>query len=476
MTCPRHCPGPSWPFENSLTRAIGAEYVPTHGGPGRAESPNASKRRGFRRLRLRQQLRNFPLSTDLMRALRLFWGSLLVNPGTRKVLGVPSRTQVVRAVGCAWVLSACASPNSPSAPGPRSPAYVAVSLAGFADGIRHFQKRRGSDYARYSPQQIVEIAENVLLYQRNNGGWPENQDLTRILSEPERTRILGDRFRTDTSFDNRNIFSQIEYLAAVHGHTDSARYREAYLRGLEFVGSTQYESCGGWPHTLPGRERYHSLITIADEVTPGVLTMLRKVAHRHPPFEHVDEATVVRASRAVERGDRCLLRLQVVQRDALTGWAGQYDPTTLFPAPGRSFELPAIVSQETVGVVRYLMGIRNPSSQVVASIEAAVAWLDRSKLSGLRLETFPAEPVKYKYHTSDTDHRLVEDATGPPLWARFYDLVDNSVILANRDGKRVAKYDQVLRERRTGYAWYGTWPASLLSRDYPAWRLRLARP
>ena len=46
------------------------------------------------------------------------------------------------------------------------------------------------------------------------------------------------------------------------------------------------------------------------------------------------------------------------------------------------------------------------------------------------------------------------------------------VVLADRDGRRLARYQDVSRERRTGYAWYGDWPRTLLDRDYPAWRAR----
>ena len=28
-------------------------------------------------------------------------------------------------------------------------------------------------------------------------------------------------------------------------------------------------------------------------------------------------------------------------------------------------------------------------------------------------------------------------------------------------------------ERRTGYAWYGSWPEGLLGKDYPGWKQRL---
>ena len=30
--------------------------------------------------------------------------------------------------------------------------------------------------------------------------------------------------------------------------------------------------------------------------------------------------------------------------------------------------------------------------------------------------------------------------------------------------------EEIGYERRNGYAWYGTWPAALLEKDYPAWR------
>ena len=47
--------------------------------------------------------------------------------------------------------------------------------------------------------------------------------------------------------------------------------------------------------------------------------------------------------------------------------------------------------------------------------------------------------------------------------------------MANRDGTKVYALNQVQRERRTGYAWYGDWPAVLLSEEYPCWRKRVGR-
>ena len=87
---------------------------------------------------------------------------------------------------------------------------------------------------------------------------------------------------------------------------------------------------------------------------------------------------------------------------------------------------------------------------------------------------FEAPAEQFQYHSTTKDRRLVADPTASGLWARFYDLKDNSVVLATRDSRRVARYEDIPRERRTGYDWYGNWPRKLLDRDYPKWQKRLA--
>lgn len=352
----------------------------------------------------------------------------------------------------------------------------APSLEIFDDAVKHWQDRHGADYARYRPDQVKEIADNLLLYQRLHGGWIENRDPARILSEDEKRSLRDEKNAPTASFDNRNIYSQIEYLSAAYVLTRDQRYRQAAERGVEFTLSQQHRACGGWPHTVPPTQPFHSHITIADDVTSGVLRILRGISEGVKPYVYIDRALRERATQALRRGDVCVLRLQIKQHGRLTGWAGQYDPDTLQPSQGRSFELPALAMQESVEMVRYLMSIARPSKEQMRAIEGAVEWMRRSQLDGVRLERVALErSVKYTYHTATFDRRLVEDQNAPPLWARFYDLRDNSVVLANRDGVRVARYTDVHPERRSGYAWYGDWPTRLLSEEYPAWRERLGR-
>lgn len=350
-----------------------------------------------------------------------------------------------------------------------------LPLEGFADGIHHWKNANHiTDYPRLAEDDVRGIADHILLYQRANGGWRENEDPLRILSDDERKKILADRAKEDTSLDNRNTWPQIAYLAGAYELTKDDRYRDACLRGLDFLFATQHPS-GGFPHSFPSKENYRPHLTFADDVLPDILRLLRRISAGEAPFGFIDAARREQAAKAVERGDACILKLQIRQNGTPTVWAGQYHHATLEPVGARSFELPALVGRESVAVVRYLMEIPDPSPEVAASVVAAVAWFQRTAIAGLRLETIAAEPVKYTWHTSTTDRRTVPDPSAPLLWARFYDLQTSQPFLANRDGKRVQTLAEVERERRTGYDWYGTWPAKLLMEDYPAWKKRLGR-
>jgi len=118
-----------------------------------------------------------------------------------------------------------------------------------------------------------------------------------------------------------------------------------------------------------------------------------------------------------------------------------------------------------VGIVRFLMGIDQPAPEIIEAIEAAVAWFDEAKLEGIRLirkedSTLP----------QGRDRVVVQDASAPPIWARFYEIGTNKPIFCSRDGIPRATLAEISHERRNGYSWLGYSPANLLTKDYPAWR------
>ena len=71
---------------------------------------------------------------------------------------------------------------------------------------------------------------------------------------------------------------------------------------------------------------------------------------------------------------------------------------------------------------------------------------------------------------SDFDYVEVRDSDAPPVWTRYYDLETENPIFCTRKGKITTNYKDLSRERRTGYSWYGSYPASLLKKEYPAWQ------
>ena len=358
----------------------------------------------------------------------------------------------------------------------QKPVYQPISIDGFYDAIKHWNDRTGeAGVEHFELNQIESIADNLLLYQRDSGGWPTNKHPLRVVSADERKRALEDKSLADASFDNRNIYPQIEYLSEAFKQTGDTRYRDAALKGLRYTLDRQYPN-GGWAHS-PDRTdlAYFRHITIADEVMPGVLTFLRKVAVGKYPFDYIDETLRNRAAQAVAKGDALLLDLQVRIGGKRTGWAGQYHEKTLRPAQGRAYELPGVLAWETVPVLKYLMSIPAPSKEVIQAVNAGAAWLESAKLTGFRIDRVEADNQRFDYHAADYDLVVVEDAGAKPIWARFYDLETSEPFLANRDGKRVYQLSEVDAERRTGYSWYGYWPANFLEAEYPTWQQKTAK-
>jgi PelA/Pel-15E family pectate lyase len=405
----------------------------------------------------------------------------LVLHGAMNALRIVSSVAVIALMqsGCGGAQPVANNAVAPSAVAPAAPeattAKVSVATTGFADGAKHFRDAKDdASYARHAEDQVSAIAGNILLHQRSSGGWATNWDPRRVLSDDEAAQLELDQSKQDTSFDNRTTYTQIEYLATAFQLTRDERFRDAALRGLHFTLKAQHAS-GGFTHSYPGEQDYHHHITFMDDVMPGVLKMLRQAASGGSPYEFLDAAWRGRLGEALKRGNACLLKLQVVAGGSLTAWAGQYDAATLLPTNARSFELASLVSDESVTVVEYLMSIDPPPPEVVRAIDAAVRWFERSKITGIRVEQIEAPTVRYKYHTSSHDLRVVADPAAPPLWARFYELDTNRPFMANRDGVKVYSLDQVERERRTGYRWYGEFAKRLLEQDYPAWQRRWAR-
>jgi PelA/Pel-15E family pectate lyase len=316
----------------------------------------------------------------------------------------------------------------------------------------------------YASAEALRIADNVLLYQRDSGGWSKNIDMGKPLNEADRAALLRQKKDTDSTIDNGATYTQLSFLARVYTAQHQKRHRESFLKGLDYLFKAQYGN-GGWPQFYPDLSGYYKHITFNDDAMIGVMKLLRDVAAGRPAYAFVDEARRASAARAVEKGIECILKTQVIVNGKRTVWCAQHDEITLAPAPARKFEVVSLSGGESVGIVRFLMSIKNPSLAVVEAVEAAIAWFEQTQLRGIKWIEKPdaSQPNGF-------DRVVVKDAEAGPIWARFYELGTNRPVFVGRDG--VVKYEvaQIEHERRTGYNWYVDEPAKLLQKEYPAWR------
>lgn len=320
----------------------------------------------------------------------------------------------------------------------------------------------------YASAEAVRIADNVLLYQHESGGWPKNIDMAQVLSEKEKDSIRrkqasGGTTLSNITIDNGATYTQMRYLARAYEAAGHERFKEGFLRGVDYLLEAQYEN-GGWPQYYPLREGYYENVTFNDGAMIGAMRMLSDVARGHYAF--VDSSRRARAAAAVKQGLQVILETQVEVDGRRTAWCAQYDPETLRPAGARSYEPPSISGAESVGIVEYLMGVEEPSPEVIRAVEAAAEWFERVKLTDIRLIEIE-DPSLPEGRDRVVGFDPTEDA---PLWARFYEIGTNYPMFLDRDGNVHYAFSQIPHERRIGYAWLGGWPRKLLEEDYPAWR------
>jgi len=348
-------------------------------------------------------------------------------------------------------------------------AVVVVALCTLAGAVHGAEgiARWGQDVLKQKPEWYDSaaaraIADSVVQYQSPQGGWPKSTNLAVAPRSPEDIPPEG-RGRAN-SFDNDATTLPMEFLARLVQATGEARYRESFLRGLDYIFAAQYPN-GGWPQFFPLRGEYYDRITYNDGAMIRVLIIVRDVAAGQSPYAFVDAGRRAKAAAAVQRGLDCILKTQVRQDGKLTAWCAQHDERTLAPAWARAYEPPSLSGGETAEVVRFLMSVEKPSREIVAAIEGAVAWLRAVQIKGVRLDRILGPDGR-------TERRLVNDSAAPPLWARFYELGTHRPLYLDRDSVFNYDYAKVGYERRSGYDYHGTWAASLLAQDFPAWRAR----
>lgn len=316
------------------------------------------------------------------------------------------------------------------------------------------------------------IADNLVLYQLESGAWQKNVYFPAEITAEQKKKISANKKHVEWgTIDNGSTTTEIIYLSKMYNVVRDEKYKKAALKGIEYLLEAQYEN-GGWPQFYPNAKGYARHITYNDNAMVNVMRVLQDIFEYDPLYWYVPTSLREKAKTAFDKGVQCILATQVMQDGKPTVWCAQHDFETLAPAKARAYELPSLSGQESDNIVLLLMDIPNPSPEIIAAVENAIAWFEKSKIEGIRLEY-------YRNDEGKRDYRVVACEKCPVLWARFYELDTNRPFFCDRDG--IKKYDvsQIGHERRTGYSWYNNDGRSVLAR-YKMWKRemddKMARP
>ncbi|MDR3653652.1 MAG: pectate lyase [Paludibacter sp.] len=359
--------------------------------------------------------------------------------------------------------------------------FTTIDYAPFSDNTGHWYIIADKhnminalpDKPRYKPTEIENIADNMLLFQKNNGGWPKNYDYFAILTPEQKEIVKANKNLTNTTFDNGCTYTQIAALAIAYKATGIEKYKTGAIKGLEFVLKAQYAN-GGWPQYYPiEKDNYSSHITYNDDAMLGIMQLLKDILDGKPQYALVDNKLRAKLQYAYNKGLDCIIKTQIVDDGKPTAWCQQYDEVTLQPAWARKFEPPCICNKESASLVKFLMTINHPNKEVVNAIQNAVIWFDESIIHNTIIKTIDAPRVQTPYKISTHDRIVVIDSTAPAIWTRYYELKTHRPMFCNRDSKVVYSLSEVARERRDGYGWYNYEPQKVLNK-YPKWQQKWA--
>jgi PelA/Pel-15E family pectate lyase len=355
-----------------------------------------------------------------------------------------------------------------------------IDLQPFADAAHHWYDitDKGTvvhavpNQPHYKTTDLKEVGDNILLYQKANGGWPKNYDIMAVLTKEQKDSLVQAKKILNTTFDNGTSYTHVAALAQIYTVTHVQKYKDAALRGIDFILAAQYKN-GGWPQYYPLEDNYSRYITYNDGAFEGIMEVLKDIIERKPRYTFIDNGYMKKIKDAYNKGLDCIIKTQINDNGKLTAWCQQYDEVHMQPAWARKFEPPSICNGESSDIVLFLMSLQNPDKKIINAVQNAVAWFEESKILNTRVKVIKAPTMQTPFRVSTTDRVVVNDPGAPPIWTRYYELKTHRPLFCNRDSKVVYSLAEVDRERRDGYGWYTYAPQKVLD-NYHSWQKKWA--
>lgn len=325
---------------------------------------------------------------------------------------------------------------------------------------------RKNDAAWFASAEAKNIAENVLLYQRNIGGWPKNIQMQNPLSETEKQKlvVLKSDLKEITT-DNGATCQEMLFMSKMYAQVKDDRYKESFLKGLNYLLEAQYNN-GGWPQFFPLKKGYYTHITYNDDSMVNIMNIMKQVGEETDFYSIKPSKKIAeKAKKSFDKGIDCILKTQYKQNGVLTAWCAQHDEVSLAPANARAFELASLSGYESAKIVLLLMSIEKPSAEIITAVKSAQIWFEKTKITNLEEKRVLNDAGKI------IDKKMIVTQNAAPIWARFMDLETNEPFFCDRDGIRKKSLEEIGSERRNGYSWYTDAPKEVLKK-YASWAIK----
>ena len=180
----------------------------------------------------------------------------------------------------------------------------------------------------YGSDEAKLVAENVLLYQKDIGGWTKNKNFHHIISDSTKEKIIQGKSKIGATFDNGATIRELRFLAKVHSFFKKNRYKQAFEKGLDYIFVSQYEN-GGWPQFFPvrGKGSYSAHITYNDNAMVNTMEFLNEIISENKEFAslQISKDIKVKAQKAFDKGVQCILKTQIFVDNKPTVWCAQHD-------------------------------------------------------------------------------------------------------------------------------------------------------
>jgi len=332
------------------------------------------------------------------------------------------------------------------------------------------------DPAWYASPEARHIADVIVSFQTPAGGWSKNEDRTgplrlpgqpwhadnnsKHLSEADFDAARDPAWSYVGTLDNNATITEMRFLSKVSRQApgpEGDAYRQSFLKGVRYLLAAQFPN-GGWPQVWPLQGGYHDAITYNDNAVSEAAYLLTEVAEARPNFAFVPADLRAQAAMAAKKGREVIVASQIRVNGAPTIWGQQADPFTLAPVAARNFEPAALSTSESADLLFYLMQLPDPTPAEIAAVHAGIAWMKKAAIMGW----------EWTGKGQIDGRRLIEKPAYGPIWARYYS-VEGKPVFGERDKTLHDNVNDLSRERRDGYAWYGTQPSKVIRLYETGW-------